>query len=71
LIATKPDRRGLGLAGMLLDRCEVETKELHRNAIGLRVDSDNVAAKTAYERHGYVCFRSDSEGDAFVKFLGM
>jgi ribosomal protein S18 acetylase RimI-like enzyme len=69
LIATRPDSRGKGLAGTLMEQCETKTKELYRKAIGLRVTSDNVPAKSLYEKHGYVCLWSDAKGEVYVKFL--
>jgi len=44
VVAVKPDRRGLGLASRLLEQCRVRTEVLGRQAIALRVGSNNSAA---------------------------
>ncbi|MCK5605683.1 GNAT family N-acetyltransferase [Candidatus Pacearchaeota archaeon] len=69
LVAVRPHRRNAGLAGMLLEYCDYETKELGRRGIALRVVSGNTAAKFLYEKHGYACFRSDVKGDLYAKIL--
>jgi len=69
MIATRPDSRGRGLARRLLEQCDVRAKELGRKAVGLRVESDNTAAKSLYEKCGYVRLRSDSRGDVYANFL--
>lgn len=69
LIAVRPDRRSEGLAGMFLGHCDVKTQELGRKAIAVRVASENYAAKSLYEKHGYVCYRSDQNGELYMRFV--
>jgi ribosomal protein S18 acetylase RimI-like enzyme len=69
LIAVYPDRRGRGLAGILLNHSFLRTKELGRRAIALRVASGNSSAKRLYEKHGFVCYQIDAKGELYLKLL--
>jgi len=55
LIAVSPGTRGQGLAKEMLCFCGDRTFQLDRHAIKLRVDSDNMPARSLYERVGFVC----------------
>lgn len=69
LIAVVPNMKGRGFASMLLNHSIKKSKELGRRAIALRVASENLAAKRLYEKHGFIRYQSDAEGDLYVKFI--
>ena len=69
LIAVRPERRGAGLGGLLLEQCELITAKMGRWAIAMRVLSDNISAKALYQKCGFDCYSSDNKGDLYAKIL--
>ena len=68
LIAVKPEQQGKGVAGKLIDKCCQRTIDLGRHAVALKVNAHNTTAKRLYEKHGFMCYRSDIK-DLYVKLL--
>ena len=67
LIAVKPEQRGKGVAGKLIDKCCQRTIDLKRHAVALRVKADNLPAIRLYEKQGFVCYQANQKGMLFFK----
>lgn len=55
-VAVDPARRGLGLAGQLLDAAEQAASAQGCDSLHLEVQTGNSAALRLYEKHGYAVF---------------
>lgn len=62
--------RGRGVGSTLLAGCIEQARELGWRALSLSVEDGNVAARSLYERHGFVVVGRNGGSDTMLRELG-